>query len=60
MGKEFPELKDSIQGEESNKFTNTLGESIQVEVCSTLEETSKLLSRVLTGNQNAADILGTI
>jgi len=60
MGKEFPELKDSIQGEESNKFTNTLGESIQVEVCSTLEETSKLLSRVLTGNQNAADILAKL
>lgn len=60
MGQEFPELKGDIQGEESNKFTNTLGESIQVEVCPTLEETSKLLSRVLTGNQNAADILARL
>ena len=60
MGKEYPELKGNIQGEESNKFTNTLGESIQVEVCSTPEETSKLLSRVLTGNQNAADILAKL
>ena len=42
------------------KFTNTLGESIQVEVCPTPDETSKLLSRVLTGNQNAADILARL
>ena len=43
IGQEYSPLKDEIFGEESNKFTNTLGESIQVEVCSTLEETSKLL-----------------
>lgn len=43
IGQEYSQLKDEILGEESNKFTNTLGESIQVEVCSTLEETSKLL-----------------
>lgn len=43
IGQEYSQLKDEIFGEESNKFTNTLGESIQVEVCSTLEETSKLL-----------------
>lgn len=60
MGQEYPELKGHIYGEESNKFTNTLGESIQVEVCSSPEETSKLLSRVLTGNQSAADILAKL
>ena len=46
MGQEYSQLKNDILGEESNKFTNTLGESIQVEVCSTLEETSKLLRLV--------------
>ncbi len=60
MGQEYPDLKGNILGEESNKFTNTLGESIQVEVCPSPEETAKLLSLVLTGNQNAAEILAKL
>jgi inositol polyphosphate 1-phosphatase len=47
----------SFQGEESAEFTNTLGENIRVRVCSSIEETSQLLSRVLDGRQSAADLL---
>lgn len=60
MGREYPALIGHIYGEESNKFTNTLGESIQVEVCSSPDETAKLLRQVLTGNQAAADILAKL
>jgi hypothetical protein len=37
-----------------------LGESVQVRVCDTQEETSKLLSKVLNGRQGAADILAKL
>merc|ERR1711976_376377 len=60
LGKKYPGLKDHIFGEESNKFTNTLGESVHVRVCDTQEDTSKLLSKVLDGRQGAADILAKL
>ena len=47
LGKKYPGLKDDIFGEESNKFTNTLGESVQVQVCDTQDDTSKLLRLVI-------------
>jgi len=60
LGKKYPGLKDDIFGEESNKFTNTLGESVQVQVCDTQDDTSKLLSKVLDGRKGAADILAKL
>ena len=60
LGIKYPGLKDHIFGEESNKFTNTLGESVHVRVCDTQEDTSKLLSKVLDGRQGAADILAKL
>ncbi|XP_077979191.1 inositol polyphosphate 1-phosphatase-like [Glandiceps talaboti] len=57
---QFPEMKDHIFGEESNEFTNTLGDSITVAVQSTVTDTSQLLSRVLDGNDIAADILAKV
>jgi inositol polyphosphate 1-phosphatase len=44
---QFPELIGFIQGEESNLFTNTLGETIEVKVMSTQDETAELLSKVI-------------
>ena len=38
-------MKGSIFGEESNQFTNVLGESITVKLCPTEEETTDLLSK---------------
>ena len=60
LGLKYPGLKEDIFGEESNKFTNTLGESVQVRVCDTQNDTSKLLSKVLDGRQSAADILAKL
>lgn len=39
----FPGVKNSIYGEESNKFTNALGETITVQILSSPAETSDLL-----------------
>lgn len=54
---QFPELTDQIHGEESNKFSNTLGETITVEVKETEAETAELLCKVLNGDKNAANLL---
>ena len=53
----FPELEESILGEESNKFTNKLGNCLTVEVKDTMEETKELLVKVLDNNQIAASLL---
>ena len=50
--KAFPELENSILGEESNKFTNKLGNCLTVEVKDTMEETKKFLVKVLGNNQS--------
>ncbi|XP_026477980.1 inositol polyphosphate 1-phosphatase-like [Ctenocephalides felis] len=42
----FPELHDFIHGEENNKFSNTMGESIIVSVKETEAETCALLQKV--------------
>ncbi|XP_072117784.1 inositol polyphosphate 1-phosphatase-like isoform X1 [Mobula birostris] len=60
MGKKFPGLEDHIFGEESNEFTNSLGEKIKVGVCATEEDTAELLSKVLNGNITAAELLASI
>jgi len=57
VGKAFPELKSSILGEESNKFTNKVGNSLTVEVKETMEETKELLVKVLDNNETAARLL---
>ncbi|XP_070565818.1 inositol polyphosphate 1-phosphatase-like [Ptychodera flava] len=60
VSEKFPEMKEHIYGEESNLFTNTLGESIAVGVQSTQEETAQLLGKVLDGNTAAANILAKV
>ncbi|XP_068170591.1 inositol polyphosphate 1-phosphatase [Antennarius striatus] len=57
VGAQFPEMCGFIHGEESNKFENGLGESVIVTVCSTEEETAKLLASVLDDNHTAASLL---
>lgn len=46
-----------MQGEETNVFSNTLGESVVVEVCSSSEETTKLLTKVMGDDVVAAKLL---
>jgi inositol polyphosphate 1-phosphatase len=57
VGAAFPQLASSIMGEESNKFTNQLGESITVEIQDTEEATKALLMKVLDNNDLAAGLL---
>ena len=57
VGKAFPVLQSSVMGEESNKFTNRLGNSLTVEVKETMEQTKDLLLEVLDNNETAAKLL---
>nr|XP_002712302.1 inositol polyphosphate 1-phosphatase [Oryctolagus cuniculus] len=60
MENKFPGLEKNIFGEESNEFTNDLGEKITVRLCSAEEETAELLSKVLNGNQSASGALAKV
>ncbi|XP_069471767.1 inositol polyphosphate 1-phosphatase [Ambystoma mexicanum] len=60
LGKKFPGLEKNIAGEESNEFTNELGEKIIVKVCPTEKETAALLRIVLDGNEAASRALAKI
>ncbi|XP_072041881.1 inositol polyphosphate 1-phosphatase-like [Amphiura filiformis] len=60
VSKQHPSLADHVLGEESNKFTNTLGETIVVAVQDTEQQTCSLLTKVLDGNAEAAAILASI
>ena len=57
VGKVFPQLQDNILGEESNKFTNKLGNSLTVEIKETSEGTKELLVKVLDDNETAGKLL---
>lgn len=57
VGAKFPEMAGFINGEESNKFENGLGESVIVTVCGTEEDTAALLATVLDGDHTAASLL---
>ncbi|KAG3274884.1 inositol polyphosphate-1-phosphatase, transcript variant X1 [Ictidomys tridecemlineatus] len=60
MENKFPGLEKNIFGEESNEFTNDLGEKIIIKLCSTEEETAQLLSKVLNGNKSASEALAKV
>lgn len=57
IGKEFPDIASHIKGEESNSFSNTLGDTITVAVQDTESGTAALLSQVLNGDTTAGDLL---
>lgn len=54
---QFPALGKYIKGEENNIFTNVLGETIEISVQQTENETADLLKIVLDGNSHAAGVL---
>ena len=60
LGKLYPQLAKNIQGEETNAFTNTLGETIVVEVKDTKEQTAQMLETVLDKDKVAADLLADV
>lgn len=59
IGKQYCDIADFIRGEENNKLTNTLGETVIVDVKETEEETAALLAKVLDGNMRAAGLLAS-
>ncbi|XP_029038584.2 inositol polyphosphate 1-phosphatase [Osmia bicornis bicornis] len=59
IGLEFPELAKLVQGEESNTFSNAMGETIVVKVCPTAEETTQLLAKVMGSDIETAELLAT-
>ncbi|XP_004674900.1 PREDICTED: inositol polyphosphate 1-phosphatase [Condylura cristata] len=60
MENKFPGLGNKIFGEESNEFTNDLGEKVILRLCPTEEETVALLSKVLNGNKVASEALAKV
>lgn len=57
VAKLFPDIRDTIKGEEGNKFSNVLGESVLVEITEDPAATKAMLLRVLDGNEEAANAL---
>lgn len=48
-----------VQGEETNTFSNAIGESIVVGICPTSEETTQLLAKVMGSDIATAELLAT-
>jgi len=57
INKRFPAIGRNIFGEETNSFTNTLGETVTVAVQENEGQTTELLTKVLNNNKEAAAIL---
>ncbi|XP_046617074.1 inositol polyphosphate 1-phosphatase [Neodiprion virginianus] len=57
VGTEFPDLAEHVTGEENNTFSNTLGESVTVKVCSNFDDTANLLEKVLNNDSEVANLL---
>lgn len=52
-------MAKGVQGEESNTFSNAMGETIVVKVCPTAEETTQLLAKVMDSDIETAELLAT-
>ncbi|XP_015588416.1 inositol polyphosphate 1-phosphatase isoform X2 [Cephus cinctus] len=59
IGIEFPELAKKVKGEESNVFSNALGETVIVQVYPSPEETTQLLIKVLNNDTATATLLAS-
>uniref|UniRef100_A0A182PX64 inositol-1,4-bisphosphate 1-phosphatase n=1 Tax=Anopheles epiroticus TaxID=199890 RepID=A0A182PX64_9DIPT len=57
IGKQFPQLRDNIRGEENASFTNTAGESIIVSVTDDPANTRDILEKILKGDKESASAL---
>ncbi|KAF5305497.1 hypothetical protein FQA39_LY01588 [Lamprigera yunnana] len=57
IGRQFPELKSFIKGEEDNVFRNTIGEEVVVQIQEAVDDTANVLMKVLNGDNVAAKLL---
>ncbi|XP_015907306.2 inositol polyphosphate 1-phosphatase [Parasteatoda tepidariorum] len=60
VSKKFPRLVPKIQGEEQISFKNAQGESIEVILTDSADETTSLLSKVLDGRKNFARAIANV
>lgn len=60
VGLMFPELKSSIKGEESNTFTNSLGDTIEFDVSEDEDNTKELLLKVCSLDKNHIHFINLI
>ena len=57
VSRKYHVLANNIFGEESNKFTNKIGESVELTIQENENETKWLLKTVLNDNEEAAELL---
>uniref|UniRef100_A0A1I8JIC5 inositol-1,4-bisphosphate 1-phosphatase n=1 Tax=Macrostomum lignano TaxID=282301 RepID=A0A1I8JIC5_9PLAT len=57
LEKKFPGLGKRVLGEENNKFTNTVGDTVTVEIKENRKKTHSVLTKILDGNDRAATVL---
>lgn len=50
-------MRENIKGEENSTFTNSLGESANVEIFDNTAQTSECLLKLLNGDTEAAELL---
>lgn len=55
--RQYPPIRDNIQGEESATFSNALGETVELTLTDSQENTINLLVKILNGDNDAAAAL---
>lgn len=51
---QYPAVRDNVQGEENATFTNALGETVELSLNDSKENTINLLVKILNGDNDAA------
>ncbi|PAA62776.1 hypothetical protein BOX15_Mlig017501g1 [Macrostomum lignano] len=60
LEKKFPGMGKRVTGEENNKFTNTVGEAVTLEIKDNKKKTTSTLMKILDGNERAAGVLANL
>ncbi|PAA59834.1 hypothetical protein BOX15_Mlig031321g3, partial [Macrostomum lignano] len=60
LEKKFSGMGKRVTGEENNKFTNIVGESVTVEIKDNKKKTMSTLMKILSGNDRAAGVLSEL
>lgn len=55
--RQYPSVRDNIQGEEAATFSNALGETVDLTLTDNQENTINLLVKILNGDNDAAAAL---
>lgn len=58
--RQYPAVRDNIQGEETATFSNSLGETVELTLTDSQENTANLLEKILNGDSDAAAALAEV